>query len=142
MLKAEDSSAVGSTIEHPRWAPVAGVQLLPLSFGIMSGAAAHSNNDHQSKKRAVVVYARAGQAHLAAAQTLRRILEGDPNIEVLLRDGKTTQQGAARGRQLRRLRTARAGRHVERTSSARKASGAHWSRSSALRSSSNAIRVF
>jgi hypothetical protein len=89
ILCSHSSAVVGSTIEHPRWAPVAGVKLLPLSFGIMSGAAAHSNNDHQSKKRAVVVYARAGEGHLAAAQTLQRILEGDPNIEVLLRDGET-----------------------------------------------------
>ncbi len=38
-------------------------------------------------RRVVIVYERAGQGHLAAAEVLREILEADPTVEVVLKDG-------------------------------------------------------
>ena len=38
-------------------------------------------------RRVVVVYERAGQGHLAAAEVLRATLEADPAVEVVLKDG-------------------------------------------------------
>jgi hypothetical protein len=39
-------------------------------------------------RRVVIVYQRAGQGHLAAAEVLRSILEAEPGVEVVLKDGE------------------------------------------------------
>ncbi len=41
----------------------------------------------RTSRRVVIVYERAGQGHLAAAEVLRSILEGEPGVEVVLKDG-------------------------------------------------------
>lgn len=40
------------------------------------------------QRRAVIVYDRAGQGHLAAAEVMRSILEADADVEVVLQDGE------------------------------------------------------
>jgi hypothetical protein len=41
----------------------------------------------QTSRRVVIVYEKAGQGHLAAAETLRLILQAEPGVEVVLKDG-------------------------------------------------------
>lgn len=47
-------------------------------------------------RRVLVVYARAGQGHLAAAGVLREILAADPAVEVVLKDGEELEPGASK----------------------------------------------
>lgn len=43
-------------------------------------------------RRAVIVYERAGQGHLAAAEVLRSILQAEPDVEVVLTDGEELER--------------------------------------------------
>ena len=49
----------------------------------------------RTSRRVVIVYERAGQGHLAAAEVLRAILEAEPDVEVVLKDGEELESGGA-----------------------------------------------
>jgi len=46
----------------------------------------------RSPRRVVIVYERAGQGHLAAAEVLRSILVAEPDVEVVLKDGEELER--------------------------------------------------
>src|SRR5262245_23921375 len=46
-------------------------------------------------RRVVIVYERAGQGHLAAAEVLRSILLAEPGVEVVLKDGEELEREGA-----------------------------------------------
>ena len=43
----------------------------------------------------MIVYERAGQGHIAAAEVLRSILQADPDVEVVLKDGEELERDSA-----------------------------------------------
>ncbi len=45
-------------------------------------------------RRVVIVYERAGHGHLTAAEMLRSILQAEPGVEVLLKDGADLERGS------------------------------------------------
>ncbi|MEO8361011.1 MAG: hypothetical protein ABI672_13355 [Vicinamibacteria bacterium] len=48
-------------------------------------------------RRVVIVYERAGQGHLAAAEVLRSVLQTEPDVEVVLTDGEELERDGGSG---------------------------------------------
>jgi hypothetical protein len=66
----------------------------------LRGIAAYNVRGMHPPRRVVIVYERAGQGHLAAAEVLRSILEAEPDVEVVLKDGDELERDGTGGNPL------------------------------------------